>query len=367
MMFDSSLNVLQSRRKIGVNEVLVKLERVKIQHQILRPPKSSIVPGCKIKRNQFSGNGKNHKFSLNKPVFIKNIEFSIESELKSKAETSECNNTNCDHLLCHQDHLDVELTVYRKAFDALLNKIMTFKPLLKRIKYIYDKSIEVRDDRIKLMDVLSSKLESYKESIERKVETIQRTGLVEARHLKIENADLIRTIAELKLNLEERTDMVKSLRNDILELEEREIGRIVNGQRTTPRMTETDNQTEAVPKTDQISVARRLVDDPVLMSTCLQRARKDLSSAHKRLAEFEDTFREVVPKRDLERLEIRYQVIEREYRDLSQELETLMKEHEILKKRFEAVKEQKNSLRDRCKILAHTNTPRPDWSKYNKH
>lgn len=66
------------------------------------------------------------------------------------------------------------------------------------------------------------------------------------------------------------------------------------------------------------------------MRVCLQRARKDLSSAHRKIAELEDTFRDVAPKWELEKLENRYQDLEKDYRNLAQEMEALRKEHETL-------------------------------------
>lgn len=317
----SSVRRKKSVRKIKVNEVLSKLEKSRVQ-ELLKPPKSSIVPGCRHCKDRlktaFNGGRQVLIVSQDKPIFIKKLELFIDEGLNNIAKTeSKCSVANCDHLSCSQKILDAELAVYRSAFDVLLDKITTFKPLLIRIKSIYDRCIEIRDERAKLMEILSSKLEGYKKSVERRIDVIEKTGTAEVYALRNERNELIQTVTRLKHELDKCNDKINTLRNEICENEEREIRKIVNNRQL-------ENQGGKQPSTG-------FADDPVIMNISLQRARKDLSSAHRKIAELEDTFREVVPKRDLERLENRHQAFEREFRNVSQELEALTKEHETLK------------------------------------
>ncbi|XP_046751597.1 translin-associated factor X-interacting protein 1-like [Diprion similis] len=363
-MLPNLLAVKSVHRQVRLNEVLARLENAKTQHEILKPPKSSIVPGCRhcrIRMKNSCGRKVFPNASRYKPVFIAKLELFVEKELNRIEKGSECREVGCDHLLCEQKKLDAELAVYKSAFELLLTKITTFKPILSRIKSTYDKCIEVREDRMKLMEIVSSKLDAFKKTVEKKIDTIERTGTGKVGALMREKSCLTETVAKLKADLEESGAKINNLREELLECEEREIRRIVNQRRQNIEPSSRGAKETRMGR--QTTQTRRLDEDPVLMSVCLQRARKDLSSAHRKIAELEDTFREVVPKWELERLENRHQAFEREYRNLSQEFEALNKEHEALKLNFEVVREQKNSLRDRCKILAHTNTPRPDWSK----
>ncbi|XP_015510123.2 translin-associated factor X-interacting protein 1 [Neodiprion lecontei] len=367
-MFPNLFHVKSVHRQVRLNEVLARLEGAKIQHKILKPPKSSMIPGCRHCRIRMKNScGRKvlaNVSSRDKPVFIAKLEHFVEKEVNRIAseKRSECREVSCDHLLCDQKKLDAELAIYKSAFEVLLTKIRTFKPLLSRIKSTYDKCIEVRDDRMKLMEIVSSKLETFKKTVEKKIDTIERTGTGKVGALMREKSCLTETVAKLRADLEESNGKINCLRHELLDCEEREIRRIVNQRRQNIEPSSGGaKETKMVRR--QTAQSRRLLEDPVLMNICLERARKDLSTAHRKIAELEDTFREVVPKWELERLENRHQAFEREYRNLSQEFEALSKEHEALKVNFEVVREQKNSLRDRCKILAHTNTPRPDWSK----
>lgn len=230
-----------------LKEILEKYEESSKTHkERLKQVKSTISPPlycrqCKIRMQRCSsfvgeiGGRRLKNFeksrNANKPMFIMKLEKYIDKELlglnKYRGNYCQRGLSSCDHLVCKEKKLDVELSVYRSAFDVILSKIRTFGPILESIKSVYDKSIDVRNERIKLSDILTSNLEDYKKKIEKKVEAIRKIEAAKVAVLKNENLNYVETINKLRNEIEDCKRMINSLRNEILVIEEKEIKRII--------------------------------------------------------------------------------------------------------------------------------------------
>ncbi|XP_015598134.1 translin-associated factor X-interacting protein 1 isoform X2 [Cephus cinctus] len=205
------------------------------------------------------------------------------------------------------------------------------------------------------MEHVSNNLENYKKNVEERLERIKKENVTEMNNLTKKNVELTNKINELEAENTAKDKTITLLKDEMLMAQKDEFLR----QQQKPEL----NEKSVENKGETVAAGSEETEDPVLLRVCLNRTRKDLSTAHRKITELEETYRDVVPKRELEKLDNLHQVSKREQEALIDEIKSLNREYTLVKSALETVKEQKNSLRDRCKTLAHTNTPRPDWSK----
>ncbi|CAB3982888.1 Hypothetical predicted protein [Paramuricea clavata] len=104
-------------------------------------------------------------------------------------------------------------------------------------------------------------------------------------------------------------------------------------------------------------------EDATFLRLALKKAREDIEIKNQKLAQMEADYGDVVPRRDYERLNERFQMLEKDLEKVRKDQEMLMKEHSTLLDVQRKTEDERKEYAKECENMRRCATPRPRWAK----
>lgn len=259
---------------------------------------------------------------------------------------------------------DLRLQSYRTAFDAIMEELKTYRPVLAKIKSAYDSSLsEAKETRKELEEtrqallVLSEKCdhrlaENKQNQVQQLVNGKKHAEELrkEIKHYQQEKEDFVAQIDKLKYDLSET---YKDFRD------EQDARKILVAELRNQQAAEAGEA--GVEK--EVSDDSQNTHDPVKLALALEVCREDLLKMTNKLIRVEADYGDVVPKREFEILQAKHEKLEKSERKCRHDFEKLNTEHQTLLDLHKDLQQERDKYFDSTELLRQDATPRPNWDE----
>uniref|UniRef100_A0A670YK63 Translin-associated factor X-interacting protein 1 N-terminal domain-containing protein n=1 Tax=Pseudonaja textilis TaxID=8673 RepID=A0A670YK63_PSETE len=244
---------------------------------------------------------------------------------------------------------ELKLQPYREVFECFMEEFKTYKPLLASIKREYESTIAHLQEKICTLESVNGVLVTASDQCTQQILAFQQQEKIEIAKLKDERLYLLKLIDKMKEEKCSLETQVAKLRKTVAE----EYLRYLN---------ECDARKLLLLDLNEM-YQDVLEEDTVKLKVALRVARQDLTKAQVDLNTMQANYGDVVPRRDFE-------LQEQKYNDLANKLSTLQKDFDDLRDEYEIMLDiHKQVADDRDRYfndlinVQRTSTPRPDWNK----
>jgi len=261
---------------------------------------------------------------------------------------------------------ELRLQAYRTAFDAIMEELKTYRPVLAKIKMAYDASLndaketkrELDDTRQALL-VISEKCEA--KLAEHKQSQVQ--SLVEA---KQEAEQLKNTIKQYQQDKEWYQAQVDKLKLELSETykqyrDERDARKILVAELRSQQASDT-NEVDAKEKQKDAEQNKEGLD-PTKLALALEVARSDLKRITDELFNVKADYGDVVPRRDFETNQLKLERVEAEMGKMTNDFDKLQSDHQALLSTQKDVQKERDEYFKQADLLRKDATPRPNWKE----
>jgi len=260
---------------------------------------------------------------------------------------------------------ELRLQAYRTAFDAIMEELKTYRPVLAKIKMAYDASLndaketkrELDDTRQALL-VISEKCEA--KLAEHKQNQVQQ--LVEAKQEAENLRKNIKEYQEEKAWFQAQVDKLKLELSETYKQyrDERDARKILVAElRSQQASDSTDAEKEKQKDADQ----HKEFQDPTKLALALDVARADLKRITNELFNVKADYGDVVPRRDFETNQVKLENIETEIEGVRGDFEKLQSDHQALLSTQKEVQKERDDYFKQADLLRKDATPRPSWTE----
>eukprot|EP00112_Aurelia_sp_Birch-Aquarium-sp1_P013495 Seg2867.2 transcript_id=Seg2867.2/GoldUCD/mRNA.D3Y31 product="Translin-associated factor X-interacting protein 1" protein_id=Seg2867.2/GoldUCD/D3Y31 len=259
------------------------------------------------------------------------------------------------------------LQAYREVFEYLIDDFKTYRPLLSSIKNEYEKLIEHQKERIRELEPLQTLIITISERCDKKLMSIKQDEIGEIADLKVENERLRKKMMKLREDEDALKEQVKKLQEEIA-LEYRRYRDECDARKLLIQdLNEIKYQQDEAKRASLGKDQEGGGEDIVMLKMALKKTREDLEAKTQKLAEVLADFGDVVPRRDFERLDAKFKVLEEEMAILKKDYQTLVDDHSSLISVHKKIVEQRDHLAQECEGMRRCATPRPEWDKCAKY
>ncbi|KAM3828820.1 translin-associated factor X-interacting protein 1 [Vipera latastei] len=255
---------------------------------------------------------------------------------------------------------ELRLQPYREVFECFMEEFKTYKPLLASIKREYESTIAHLQEKICTLESVNGVLVTASDQCTQQILAFQRQEKIEIAKLKEERLYLLKLIDKMKEEKCSLETQVAKLRKTVAEEYLRYLNECDARKLLLLDLNEMYRQKEELRLIKEQDV---LEEDTVKLKVALRVARQDLTKAQVDLNTMQANYGDVVPRRDFE-------LQERKYNDLADKLSILQKDFDDLREEYEImldIHKQVSEDRDRyfndLINVQRTSTPRPDWNK----
>ncbi|XP_032086812.1 translin-associated factor X-interacting protein 1 [Thamnophis elegans] len=256
---------------------------------------------------------------------------------------------------------ELKLQPYREVFECFMEEFKTYKPLLASIKREYESTIAHLQEKIFTLESVNGVLVTASDRCTQQILAFQQQEKIEIAKLKEERLYLLKLIDKMQEEKSSLETQVAKLRKTLAE----EYLRYLN--ECDARKLLLLDLNEMYRQKEELRLAKEqedvLDEDTVKLKVALRVARQDLTKAQVDLNTMQANYGDVVPRRDFE-------LQQQKYNDLADKLSTLQKDFDDLQEEYEIMLDiHKQVAEDRDRYfndlinVQRTSTPRPDWSK----
>nr|XP_056718339.1 translin-associated factor X-interacting protein 1 [Euleptes europaea] len=290
---------------------------------------------------------KSQDLPTSKPRYLEMLENHLRTELQSldltKGRTQE-----------------LRLQPYREVFEFFMDEFKTYKPLLASIKREYEATIAHLREKIYSLESVNAYLVTASDQCTQKILTFQEQEKVEIAQLQQERIRLLQIIDQMKEKRSSLEVQVSKLRKSVAEenlhyLNERDARKLL--------LLDLNEMYRLKEETKLSKVQDEKGEDPVMLMLALKTARRDLTKAQIELNTMRANYGDVVPRRDLESQEKKYNelseqmtVLQEDFKDLQEEYNTMLEVHK-------QVAEERDQFYNELLNVQRNCTPRPEWDK----
>lgn len=286
-----------------------------------------------------------------KPKFLDQLERFLEKELRCLGATE-------------VKPSELRLQAYREVFEYLIQDFRTYKPLLSAIKNEYEMMLAHQRDEIRHLQPLQQMLVTVSEQSDQKLMAIRQQEKQEVKDLKLENQKLYERIDEMRNDQRALEEQVMKLSEELqstylMYRDECDARKLLISDINELRY----QQEEAMMLKQVQGTTDAAKDDPVMLRIALKKIREDEAEATRRLMEMQANYGDVIPRRDFEQLQQRYQALEEKLETLKSDYMKLKNEHDALLDVHKQVVQQRDDYYIETETLKRTGTPRPNWNR----
>ncbi|XP_069112675.1 translin-associated factor X-interacting protein 1-like [Argopecten irradians] len=288
-----------------------------------------------------------------KPRFLEQLEGYLKTELKALGVTQVLPN-------------DLRLQAHREVFEYLIEDFKTYKPLLSSIKNEYEMMLSFQRQQIRELDPLKQMLVTVSEQCDQKIMAIREEEKQEIKDLKLENKRLMEVIQMMNNEQKDLKTQVSKLQEDLAAEYHRYRDECDARKQLVSDINDLRYQQDDYMMSKQ-SASDEAQDDPMTLKIALKKAREDEKAATERLNNMVANYGDVIPRRDFELLEAKYNKLQELYTTAQDDFLKLQKEHDALLDVHKTVTKQRDEYYMECETLKRSSTPRPDWDKCADH
>nr|XP_020667129.1 translin-associated factor X-interacting protein 1 isoform X1 [Pogona vitticeps] len=255
---------------------------------------------------------------------------------------------------------ELKLQPYREVFEFFMEEFTTYKPLLASIKNEYDLTIAHLQQKIHSLESVNAVLVTASDQCTQQILAFQEQEKNEMTKLKKERLyllDLIDKMKEDKCSLETQ---VAKMRKTVAEEYLRYLNECDARKLLLIDLNEMYHLKEEMKLTN---VQEHKEEDTVKLTLALKMARQDLTKAQVELNTMKANYGDVVPRREYELQEEKYNnlaekmaVLQKDFSDLQEEYDTMLEVHK-------QVSEERDQFYNDLINVQRTSTPRPQWDK----
>ncbi|KAJ6666003.1 hypothetical protein lerEdw1_000907 [Lerista edwardsae] len=312
--------------------------------------------------------------TLAKPRFLEKLESHLRQELQALD-------------LTKGKVQELRLQPYREVFEFFIEEFRTYKPLLASIKSEYEQTIALLKNQINSLEAVNAILVTASDQCTRQVLAYQEQEKEEIVRMKKDRIHLLKLIDQMKedkcsletqVGLMRKTVAAEYLRylnecdarklllidlNEMYRLkEEMKVIKVPAGE------LKAKHGDDLVPPGTCLtahfsSQEEGKGEDAVKLKLALKMARKDLTKAQVELNTMKANYGDVVPRREFELQEQKYQDLSEKMTTLQKNFDELMEEHDTMLEIHKQVSEERDQYYNDFLNVQRSSTPRPDWSK----
>ncbi|XP_058010865.1 translin-associated factor X-interacting protein 1 [Ahaetulla prasina] len=256
---------------------------------------------------------------------------------------------------------ELKLQPYREVFECFMEEFKTYKPLLASIKREYESTIAHLQEKIYTLESVNGVLVTASDQCTRQILAFQQQEKIEIAKLKEERLYLLKLIDKMKEEKCSLETQVAKLRKTVAEEYLRYLNECDARKLLLLDLNEMYRQKEELRLTKEQEDV--LDEDTVKLKVALRVARQDLTKAQVELNTMQANYGDVVPRRDFELQEQKYNDLADKLSILQKDFDDLRDEYEIMLDVHKQVSEDRDRYFNDLINVQRTSTPRPDWSK----
>ncbi|XP_064611191.1 translin-associated factor X-interacting protein 1-like isoform X2 [Liolophura sinensis] len=286
-----------------------------------------------------------------KPRFLEQLETFLKKELRALGVTNvEAN--------------ELRLQAHREAFEYLIEDFKTYKPLLAAIKNEYEMMLASQRQHIRELEPLKQMLVTVSEQCDQKIMALHEEEKQEVKDLRAENKSLYRKIEEMRNQQKDLEEQVSKLHNELAAEYQRyrdecDARKLLVADINDLRYQQEDYQMSK----KNLQQLEEEHEDPLTLKIALRKAREDEKAATQRLNEMVADYGDVIPRRDFEALESKYNKLVEEQETSLDDFRKLQAEHNALLDVNKQIVQQRDEFYVESEKLRRNATPRPDWDR----
>ncbi|XP_077165565.1 translin-associated factor X-interacting protein 1 isoform X2 [Paroedura picta] len=282
-----------------------------------------------------------------KPRYLEMLEYHLRTELQSLD-------------LTKGRAQELRLQPYREVFEFFMEEFKTYKPLLASIKNEYETTIAQLQEKIYSLESVNAVLVTASDQCTQKILAFQEQEKIEIAQLKRERIYLLKLIDQMKEEKSSLEVQVTKLRKAVAEenlhyVNERDARKLL--------LLDLNEMYRLKEEMKLTKVQEEKGEDAVTLALALKTARRDLTKAQVELNTMRANYGDVVPRRDFESQEKKYNelvekitLLETEFQDLQEEFNTMLEVHR-------QIAEERDQFYNELITVQRSSTPRPDWDK----
>lgn len=287
-----------------------------------------------------------------KPKFLGQLESFLKKELRA--------------LGCTESKpSEKRLQAFREVFEYLIEDFKTYRPLLSAIKNEYEMMIINQRDKIRELEPLKAMLVTVSEQCERTLLAMKEEEKRDLQDMKRENQRLQGVISSFRENQLTLNAQVVKLQQELAAeylkyRNECDARKMLIADMNDLRAQQEDASKNSMLETESVDGKK---EDATFLRLALKKAREDIEIKNQKLAQMEADYGDVVPRRDYERLNERFQMLEKDLEKVRKDQEMLMKEHSTLLDVQRKTEDERKEYAKECENMRRCATPRPRWAK----
>ncbi|XP_060537576.1 translin-associated factor X-interacting protein 1 [Pantherophis guttatus] len=285
---------------------------------------------------------------ISKPRYLEELESYLRTELKALD-------------LTKGKVQELKLQPYREVFECFMEEFKTYKPLLASIKREYESTIAHLQEKIYTLESVNGVLVTASDQCTQQILAFQEQEKIEIAKLKEERLYLLKLIDKMKEEKCSLETQVAKLRKTVAEEYLRYLNECDARKLLLLDLNEMYRQKEELRLTKEQEDV--LDEDTVKLKVALRVARQDLTKAQIDLNTMQANYGDVVPRRDFELQEQKYNDLADKLSILQKDFDDLSDEYEILLDIHKQVAEDRDRYFNDLINVQRTSTPRPDWNK----
>merc|ERR1719219_436284 len=260
---------------------------------------------------------------------------------------------------------ELRLQAYRTAFDAIMEELKTYRPVLAKIKMAYDASLNDAKETKRELDDTRQALLVISEKCEAKLADHKQSQIQQLVEAQKDAEQLKSKIKEYQQDKEWYQAQVDKLKLELSETykqyrDERDARKILVAELRSQQAADAG---EAENKEKESKDQEKESLDPVKLALALDVARQDLTRMTNELFRVKADYGDVVPRRDFEILQAKFEELEKSAAVVKEELEKLQCEHGVLLELQRDVQKERDDYFKQADLLRKDATPRPNWKE----
>ncbi|KAK3586266.1 hypothetical protein CHS0354_006958 [Potamilus streckersoni] len=284
-----------------------------------------------------------------KPRFLDQLEIYLKKEIRALG-------------VIEVEPNELRLQAHREVFEYLIEDFKTYKPVLSAIKNEYEMMLAYQRQQIRELEPLKQMLVTVSEQCDQKIIAIREEEKQELKDMRSENKSLQNHIQTLNNEKKDLQTQVKKLQEDLEEQylhyrDECDARKLLISDLNDMRYQQEDYLLSKQKQEEEDE------GDPKTLKIALKKAREDEKAASKRLNEMIANYGDVIPRRDFEGMEKKYNELLAKVEVMNGDYMTLKREHDTLLEVHKQVVKQRDEFYTESETLKRSSTPRPDWEK----
>ncbi|XP_061450271.1 translin-associated factor X-interacting protein 1 isoform X2 [Rhineura floridana] len=285
--------------------------------------------------------------SISKPRYLQDLESHLRRELQALDFTK-------------GKVQELKLQPYREIFEFFMEEFKTYKPLLASIKNEYEMTIAHLQDKVHSLESVNAILITASDQCTRQILAFQEQEKIEITKLKEERIYLLKLIDKMKEEKNSLETQVAKMRKAVAE----EYLRYLN--ECDARKLLLIDLNEMYRMKEEMKLAKfqdEKGEDSVKLTLALKTARQDLTKAQVELNTMKANYGDVVPRREFELQEQKYDVLAEKMMTLQKDFDDLQEEYDTMLDVHKQVSEERDQFYNDLINVQRTSTPRPSWDK----